>query len=143
MPRFPAIPDHAVTTTIRVRYFETDKMQVAHHAHYLVWFEEARSAFCRARGIDYSQMEQELGLFLPIVEARCRYLASARYDDVLSVSVFVLECARRTVRFGYVVKRDETIIAEGETYQILVDENGKPRIWPADIAALMTAGLSA
>lgn len=117
-------------------------MQIAHHAHYLVWFEEARSAFCRARGIDYPHMEQELELFLPVVEARCRYLAPARYDELLAVSIFVLECTRRTVRFGYVVKREETLIAEGETYQILVDATGTPRSWPAEISALMTTGVA-
>jgi len=142
MPRFAIVPDHAVTIAVRVRYFETDKMQVAHHANYLVWFEEARSAFCRIRGIDYPQMERD-GLFLPIVEAHCRYIAPARYDELLSVSVFVLECARRSVRFGYVIQRDETLLAEGETYQILVDGNGRPRSWPEELAARMTLGLPA
>ena len=30
--------------TFHVRYAETDKMGIVHHAAYLVWFEEGRSA---------------------------------------------------------------------------------------------------
>ena len=44
----------AIEIEIRVRYAETDQMKVAHHAAYFVWFELARSEFCRSRGIDYS-----------------------------------------------------------------------------------------
>src|SRR5215467_10464315 len=52
---------------IRVRYFETDQMGVVHHAHYFVWFEAARSEFCRKHGVDYRQMEAG-GLFMPVVQ---------------------------------------------------------------------------
>ncbi len=33
-------------TTIRVRYAETDRMGLLHHANYLVYFEQAPSSFC-------------------------------------------------------------------------------------------------
>lgn len=124
-----------VAFTLRVRYAETDQMQVAHHAHYLVWFEAARTEFCRAHGIDYRAMEAA-GYFLPIVEARCRYRAPARYDDEITVSISLLERTRRTLRMGYRVTRGDTLLAEGETLQMLVDRDRRPRSFPPDIAAL-------
>jgi acyl-CoA thioester hydrolase len=130
-----SVPPGAVTTTFRVRYFECDQMQVAHHAHYFVWFEMGRAAFCRARGIDYSQMERD-GLYLPVVEARCRYLASAHYDEELRLHVSVAERKRRTVRFTYLLMREDTVLAEAETYQMLIAKDGKSRPWPEAIAAL-------
>lgn len=136
MPR-PSNTDQrsfGVPCTFRVRYFETDQMQVVHHAHYFVWFEAARAEFCRAHGIDYTAMEQA-GFFLPIVEARCRYRVPARYDDELTVYAQVTERTRRTLKFAYMVFREEQQIAEGETTQILIDRNGKPCSFPPDIAA--------
>jgi len=122
-----------VRTTVRVRYAETDQMGVAYYANYMVWFEVARGAFCRARGIAYDSMEKD-GLFLPILEARCRYRAPARYDDELTVDVHVAELRSRTIRFEYIITRDDTLIAEGETIQMLVDTDRKPRSFPADVA---------
>lgn len=120
-------------TTIRVRYAETDQMKVAHHAAYFVWFELARSVICRERGIDYGALE-EAGLFLPIVEARCRYRSPARYDDEITIRAHVQELKRSTMRIAYVVKRNDTVIAEGETLQALVAKDGRPRAFPAYIA---------
>jgi len=123
-----------ITTTIRVRYAETDQMGVAYYANHFVWFEVARGAFCRARGIDYIAMEAD-GLYLPIMEAKCRYKTPARYDDELTVAVHVSRLTKRTVHFNYTVMRDGTLIAEGETTQMLVDAKGTPRAFPDDIAA--------
>lgn len=124
--------------TVRVRYFETDQMQVAHHAHYLVWFELARSEFCRVRGIDYTLMEQQ-GYFLPIVEAHCRYLSPARYDEEIVVTAHVVAAKRRTLRMGYRVTRGDTLLAEGETYQIVVGPDKKPRALPPSLYAIFSA----
>jgi acyl-CoA thioester hydrolase len=124
-----------IKTNILVRYKECDPMQVAHHSVYFVWFEAARAEFCRVHGIDYNAMEAS-GYFLPVVETRCRYRAPARYDDEITVAVQLLERTRRTLRMGYRVTRGDTLLAEGETYQMLIGADGKPRTFPPDIAAL-------
>ena len=124
----------AIEIEIRVRYAETDQMKVAHHAAYFVWFELARSEFCRSRGIDYGKMEAD-GYFMPILEARCRYRLPARYDDLLIVRAEILERTKRTLTIAYQVKRDRTLLAEAETRQILVGLDGRPRTFPDSIAA--------
>ena len=127
----------AVELRMRVRYAETDQMKVAHHSVYYVWFEAARAEFCRARGIDYNAMEAA-GYFLPVVESRCRYRAPARYDDEIVITVRVLTETRRTLRMGYRVLRGESLLAEGETLQMLVGPEGRPRIFPPDLARLFS-----
>lgn len=122
-------PPRSAVFTTRVRYFETDQMRVVHHANYFVWFEAARSEYCRKYGIDYAAMERD-GYALPVVEARCRYRVPARYDDEISVTATLVERTRRTLRMSYRVERDGTAIAEGETLQVLVGSDGKPRTWP-------------
>jgi acyl-CoA thioester hydrolase len=119
-------------TEVRVRYAETDQMGIVHHANYLVWFESARSEFCRAKGFSYKEMEEVDGSFIVVAESYCRYKSPAHYDDVLIVRTRVDEIRSRTIRFMYEVLRpsDETLIAEGETLHLVTDREHKIRTIP-------------
>ena len=57
---------------IRVRYAETDQMGHAYYANYLIWFEQARSAYFRERGLTYREVEAR-GFKFPVVESWARY----------------------------------------------------------------------
>ena len=72
------------TTTLRVRYAETDQMGVVYYAHYFVWFEVARAELLRQQGWSYREMEAS-GVILPVIEAYCEYRRPARYDDQVEV----------------------------------------------------------
>jgi acyl-CoA thioester hydrolase len=135
----PRVADTGITFALRVRYFETDQMGVAHHANYPVWFEAARSEFCRLHGIDYGQMERD-GMLLPIVELNVRYLSPARYDDDITVRAWVTEVKRSLLTMRYEVTRAATVLATGQTLQMLIDrESSRPRRFPTEIAARFTA----
>src|SRR5258708_28895521 len=73
-----------VDTTFRVRYAETDQMGVVHHANYFVWFEFARTEFCRKYGVDYRQMEAA-GVVFSFVEVWGRHTAAARVYVLVSL----------------------------------------------------------
>src|SRR5713101_5596870 len=88
-------------TRIRVRYAETDQMGVVYYANYLVWMEVARVEYCRALGFRYKDMELEDGVLLAVVEAHCRYLYPARFDEELIVRTWVDNANSRMVQFGY------------------------------------------
>ena len=72
------------TSTLRVRYAETDKMGVVYYANYLVWFEVARTDLLRAVGWTYREMEHA-GVSLPVIESHCEYHRPARYDDEIEI----------------------------------------------------------
>ncbi len=110
------IEDGVGATDIRVRYAETDQMGIAHHSNYLIWCELARTDFMRDPGVGYRDLE-EGGLLLPVVDARLRYRAVARYDDLLRVRCWVRETATRRVIFGYAVDRiaDGQLLATAQT----------------------------
>ena len=57
-------------TLLRVRYAETDKMGIVHHANYLIWFEIGRTEFCRARGFSYREMEETDNAYLVVTEQK-------------------------------------------------------------------------
>ncbi|NWG00585.1 MAG: acyl-CoA thioesterase [Thermoanaerobaculaceae bacterium] len=112
---------------LRVRYAETDQMGVVHHAVYPVWFEAARTELSRAVGLPYSQWEAE-GALLMVTDLSCRFRKPARYDELVTVWVWVAELASRRVVFAYRVEGpDGTLLAEGETRHLLVDRHtGRP-----------------
>lgn len=109
-------------------------MGVVHHSNYLIWFEAARSEFCRQHGINYSQMEMD-GLLLPLIECRCRYISPAFYEDEVTIKMWVIDLKRSLLRIGYQALRSGSLLATGETTQLLVGKADKrPKTFPPDIA---------
>ena len=131
------------STTLQVRYAETDQMGVVYYANYLVWFEIGRTDFCRQHGFAYREMEQQDGLYIMVAEARCRYKAPARYDDEIQIRTCLKAIRRRVLVFGYEVYRQVTdeLLAEGETVHVITDREGHPRSLPDKYRELFVKGL--
>jgi acyl-CoA thioester hydrolase len=125
---------------VRVRYAETDKMGVVYYANYFVWFEVARTDLLREQGWSYRDMEAD-GYALPVVEAHCQYVQSARYDDELDVRTTGRLLSPVRVRFDYeVVKADNTatVLATGHTVHAVLDAAGRPRRLPERVRELLS-----
>jgi acyl-CoA thioester hydrolase len=114
-----------------VRYAETDQMGVVYHSNYVIWFEVGRVEALRQLGLTYKEMEQD-GCHLPVVEVRCRYKAPARYDDLITVRTRLKKIRSNLIRFGYEIVRaaDGTLLAEGETVHLTLDDRGERRTFP-------------
>jgi acyl-CoA thioester hydrolase len=121
-------------STVRVRYAETDKMGVVYYANYFVWFEVARADLLRSLGWSYREMEHA-GVALPVIEAECRYLAAARYDDELEVRAEGRMLSPVRMEFTYEVIRpaDGLLAASGRTVHAAVAPDGRPCRLPARI----------
>jgi acyl-CoA thioester hydrolase len=120
------------TYEIRVFYGDTDQMGVAYYANYLRWFEMARNEYLRAVGFPYRRIEAE-GVRLPVVEAGCRYLMPARYDDWLQLEAWIESLGRVRVRFAYRVGRGDDTLATGFTVHASVDAEGAPDRLPEPV----------
>jgi acyl-CoA thioester hydrolase len=126
-------PAHrAGRTRTRVRYPETDRMGVAHHTHFLVWFELGRTELMRELGCPYSEVEDNEGIFFPVAEAGARYFTPARYDEVLEIATRLVSARGARIRFEYEIARasDGTPVAAGFTVHAAVGRNGRPRRLP-------------
>ncbi len=77
-------------TTIRVRYAETDQMNVVYHGNYAQYFEVARAEAIRELGFTYKEMEAS-GVVMPIVELHTKFLRPAKYDDLLTIKTQLRE----------------------------------------------------
>ncbi len=120
-----------IESTLRVRYAETDAMGIVYHTNYLIWFEVGRGEYLRARGGDYSEFEAQ-GFYLPVIEVDARFLAPARYDDVVVVRTSVEEFRSRSMTFYYEVVMQETgqVLATGHTRHLCTDREGRVRKFP-------------
>jgi len=97
----------AHTVEFRVRYAETDQMQVVYHSNYLVWCEIGRTEFIRALGTPYAELERQ-NVTLAVVEANLRFHAAARYDNLIRVTTTIADVRSRTITFDYVITNAET-----------------------------------
>lgn len=123
---------------IRVRYGETDMMGHAYYANYLLWFEQARGAWCRDRGFTYKGLE-EMGYKLPVVEAHLRYRGEVVYDDLLEIEVWVSEIRRAAIRFEYRarVAGSDKICTEGYTWHVLMGQERKAVSIPPEVREML------
>ena len=78
------------TTTVRVRYAETDQMNVVYHGNYAQYFEVARAECIRQFDFTYKEMEK-LGVIMPIVDLQIKFLRPAHYDDLLTIKTTLRE----------------------------------------------------
>src|SRR6266852_9320969 len=108
--------------TIRVRYAETDRMGLLHHANYLVYFEQGRTELLRSRGITYKDLEDQ-GYLLVLTRVQVRYRSPARYDDLLTLRTTVARTTLVKIEHRYELLRDGMLLAEGETTLGCVDRD--------------------
>ena len=120
------MPSHQ--TRLRVRYAETDQMGVVYYANYLVWMEVGRVELVRSLGLQYKHLEHSAGLYLSVVEANCRYLYPARYDQEVVVETRIVKASSRMVEFGYRMSsvEPERHLAEGFTKHIWLNREWRP-----------------
>ena len=116
--------------SIRVRYAETDRMGLLHHANYLVYFEQGRTELLRAQGLSYRDMEDQ-GFLLVLTKVLVRYKSPARYDDLLTLRSTVTRTTLVKIEHKYELMRDGMLLAEGETTLGCVDRDGKIQPLPA------------
>ena len=110
----------AFSTDIRVRFAETDAQAIAHHAHYLVWFEVARVAYLEAFAGGYPSL-RERGIEALVVEANVAFGVPARFDDRLRIHARCVDVRGARFGFEYAVERDGERVADGWTRHACVD----------------------
>jgi acyl-CoA thioester hydrolase len=135
-PSSHSIPDGkpVVETRFRVRYCETDAMGIVHHAAYITWFEEGRSAFTRGIGYPYSRMEAE-GIALAVAEVTARYHTPARYDDEVVVRTCLDAVGSRGMTFVYEIRRagDGVLLVSGRSTHVSLGPDGRVRRLPEEL----------
>jgi acyl-CoA thioester hydrolase len=130
------------TTSIRVRFGETDLMGIVHHASYLSYFEAGRVEWLRKRGVTYAAFASH-GVHLPVVEAHVHYVAPARFDDLLEVETTLAQLRTVSLKFTYRLRLGDKTIADGYTRLGCIDDAHALLRIPPDMRAVLLSGETA
>lgn len=126
---------------IRVYWEDTDAGGVVFYANYLKFFERARTEWLRAAGVQQQALRDATGAMFVVAEVQTRYLAPARLDDLMEVTVVVEAQGSASMVLLQEAWRGETLLAEGRIRIGCVDAATlKPRRIPAPVVeAVLTA----
>ena len=122
------------STQIRVRYGETDQMGVVYHGNYATYFEIARTEWLRNLGISYKELEKK-GVMLPMISLSLNFLKSAKYDDVLTITVSLKRTPLVKIDFDYeIINQNHEIVSTGNSVLAFIDmKTNKPIKCPSYI----------
>ena len=115
-----------VETEDIVRFNEVDEWGMAWHGHYMAWFEVGRMALLRRFDLLPKQMV-ELGYVAPVIRLTCDFKHPASCGDgiIIRTTVVKPEIAALTFKFEVLLKDDRTLLAYGETTQVLLTTEKK------------------
>jgi acyl-CoA thioester hydrolase len=126
------MPPTPLITALRVRYVECDMQGHVFNGHYLTWFDIAHTEALRAAtGLSYPELIGAHGVDFVVAESGARYLAPARFDDLLEIAVTFEPLTRSSLTSRFTIVRDGGTIATGFLRHVCVDgETFAKAPWP-------------
>lgn len=133
-------PADAVAIDFEVPFHDVDAFRVVWHGHYLKYFEVARTALFRAKGLDVERFE-DLGLGLLVMESQCRHSYPLRFGDRARVSAWLKDLDHR-IHVAYEVwnMTEGRRAARGHTHLVTLSAEGRLLLeTPASLRAMLEA----
>ena len=112
---------------IRVRYSETDQMGYVYYGNYAAYYEVGRVESLRNLGFAYKELELQ-GVMMPVLENKTKFHQPARYDELLTIKVKIVNRPGVRITFQYeIYNEDDVLINTGETILAFVNmSSGRP-----------------
>ncbi len=109
-------------TTLRVRYAETDQMDIVYYGNYAQYFEVGRAECIRELGYTYKLME-ELGVRMPVVHMEAQFLRPAHYDDLITIKTMLKDLpAKHEIIFHHEVYNErKKLLTTGKVVLFFID----------------------
>jgi acyl-CoA thioester hydrolase len=124
--------------TLRVYWEDTDAGGVVFFANYLKFFERARTEWLRTMGFGQQRLRNDAGALFVVTDTSVRFLGPARLDDLLEITVRILEAGRVSMTIAQQARRDDALLAESTIRIGCVDAGTfKPRRIPNELTALI------
>ena len=112
---------------------------VVFYANYLKFFERARTEWLRSLGVGQQALREATGAIFIVAETRLRYLAPARLDDSLDITVELQQRGRASLHIHQQAWRGSTLLCEGDIRVGCVDDGTfRPRRIPNEVVATLT-----
>jgi acyl-CoA thioester hydrolase len=108
------------THSLRVRYSECDQQGVVFNGHYLFYYDVAFTELCRETIGSYADTVRQ-GVEIVVAETRLRYLAGARFDDILDIDLPIARLGKTSMTVKPKYRLGERTLVEGEVRHVFVD----------------------
>ena len=128
------------TTTVRVRYAETDQMDIVYYGNYAQYFEVGRAECIRELGFTYKKME-EMGVRMPVVAMEAKFLRPAHYDDLITIKTLLKELPQKhEIEFHHEVYNErKKLLSTGKVALYFIDsKTGKRSSLPDELREKLT-----
>jgi acyl-CoA thioester hydrolase len=127
----------------RVVYAECTVGNHVYYSRYLDMLEEARGELFRQAGWPLAALQEE-GTAFPVIEAQIAYKAAARYDDLLTIELWIAQLSAVRINFAFRIRRpDGARAADGETRHVCAGLDEKPKRLPKGLSEALAAFLRA
>lgn len=119
------------------RYYEIDQQGVVFNGWYLMWFDEAFTAFLTQRGLTYRTM-LDAGYDVQLVHSEIDWRAGVGWGDEVVVAVSTARLGRTSFDLDFEVRRGGVATTSGRTTYVVVAAygSGKREIPPLILDAL-------
>jgi len=118
----------------RVTYADCTVGNHIYHSRYLDLLEAARGEFLRSLGPTVLELQNADCIF-PVIEARLRYKYPSRYDDLLTIEVWVTAIEKVRLNFGHrILNQNDKLLLEAETFHVCTSREDKPKRLPEEMA---------
>jgi len=117
----------------KIHYHDTDCAGVVYYANYLKYFEEARTEYMAAKGVDIRELARQ-GILFVVRRAEIDYNAPAYYGDNLAIFSEVIKTKNVSLEFFQEAKREGQILVSAKTKIVCVDQSFTPKALSPEIA---------
>ncbi len=116
-------------TQVRVRYGETDQMGYLYYGNYAQYYEVGRVEMMRSIGLNYSEMESEHKVMMPVMSMNIKYLRPAFYDNLLTIVTTLHEIPNDELTFHVEIYNEAgKILNKADVTLCFVDMETKKRV---------------
>ena len=113
------------STSIRIRYAETDQMGVVYHGNYAQFFEIGRLDWLRSMGVSYKNMEEN-NIILPVISLQCNFKKSAEFDDEITIKTILKKIPSVKIEFDYeITNQKQELLTTGNTVLAFINKKTK------------------
>jgi acyl-CoA thioester hydrolase len=116
-----AVLNREFSWPVRVYWEDTDAGGVVYYANYLRFLERARSEWLRAFGFEQDALRDEAGVVFVVRRVEVDYLAPARFNDQLDVSVSLQEVGRASLSVEQMIACGPTRLVSAHVTLACVD----------------------
>jgi len=116
---------------IRVRYGETDQMGYLYYGNYAEYYEVGRVETIRSLGISYKALEEEHGIWLPVVSLESRFVRPAYYDELLTVRTEIRRLPNEYIVFHVEIFNEKRKLINGGRVRLCFFDANTKKVIPA------------